>query len=167
MTVTPDARFARYVLRPVRQFRRLLAILGSLLVATGVGSVVGESPLLLLGLMGVPCGVMCVVAAIRLRPRRLIRSNPRLLAPVRYVVGPDGVEWHTDVDSYRLSWAAVRQLRRAREAYVLVLAGRDVKRHVCRTTLTPEQDAELATRLEEAFIRTRVVSCAGVGAADG
>lgn len=38
---------------------------------------------------------------------------------------------------------------------MLVLAGREVKRHLCRTTLTAEQDAELARCLEDAFTRSR------------
>lgn len=149
LVVAPDPRFVRFLKRSSRRGRRTFAAMGLLLIITSLGTFAADGPWLFAGLFGIPFGVICCLGVVVSGPRRLLRKNPEVLAPVRYAFTADAIEWHTVYTSLRLPWTAIKHVSRSREAYRLDCADRDEPRYLCRTTLTASQDAQLAAYLDE------------------
>jgi hypothetical protein len=149
LVVTPDARFVRFLLRGSRRIRQGFAIIGSLLVITSIGTFVADGLWFFAGLFGAPLGLIWFVGTVLDTPRRHLRKNPELRAPLRYVFTADAIEWHTAYASLRLPWTAIKHVSRAGEAYLLACADQHQPRYLCRTTLTPDQDARLEAYLDE------------------
>jgi hypothetical protein len=149
LVVTPDAGFVRYLLRGYRSTRRAFVFMGLLLMITSVGTfavdgLTADGLWFLVGLWGFPVGVIsCLTGAIS-GPRRVLRGNPAILAPRRYVFTADAIEWHTAHISVRLSWSAIKHVSRSLEAYRLERVDTNKPAYLCRTTLTPVQDEWLA-----------------------
>ncbi|MEV6813457.1 hypothetical protein, partial [Micromonospora sp. NPDC051296] len=128
----------------------LSGAVGLLLILTSIGTFTADGAWLFAGLLGLPIGMIWCLAAVIEGPRRFLRRNPQMLAPVRCRFTADAIEWHTAVDvSLRLPWTAIKQIRRGREAYRLDCADQNEPRYLCRTTLTPAEDAQVAAYLDE------------------
>jgi hypothetical protein len=149
LVVTPDAQFARYLLRDNRRTRRMFIVVGLLLVTTSVGTLAADGLWPLAGLVGLPYGVICCLVAVINGPRRVLRRNPAILAPRRYIFTADAIEWHTVHTSLRLSWSAIKHVSRSPEAYRLERVDTREPAYLCRTTLTPAQDERLVTYLDD------------------
>jgi hypothetical protein len=146
MTITPDRTFARALHRiEMRQSIRLLlatAVLAVLLIATSLGSTVAEDPWwTVFGFLGLAFGLVLLVVVVAWPFQQ--RRSAGGAEPVRYVFGPDAVEWATEAATVRLAWTAVREVRALRHGYLIQRTDGGTAPLVCRTTLTPEQDAQL------------------------
>ncbi|MCO1597914.1 hypothetical protein M8C17_22440 [Micromonospora sp. RHAY321] len=148
LLVTPDARFVRLLRRELRRTSRLFAIAGLLLCVTSLGTFLAEGAWFFAGLFGFPFGVVWCLAGVINGPLH-VRRNPEILAPLRYVFTADAIEWHTVHASLRVPWTTIRHVSRSREAYRVDCADQREPRYLCRTTLTPDQDARLAAYLDE------------------
>ncbi|MCG5469563.1 hypothetical protein LADH09A_003478 [Micromonospora sp. LAH09] len=147
LLVTPDARFTRMLRRDLRRTSHVYVIAGLLLSITSLGTFMADGPWLLAGLFGLPFGVLwCFVGLIN--GTLYLRRNPEMLAPQRYAFTGSAIEWHTAHMSLRLPWTAIRHVSRTREAYRLDCADRH-PRYLCRTTLTPAEDGQIAAYLDE------------------
>lgn len=126
----------------------MFALVGLLLSITSLGTFMADGPWFLAGLFGIPFGVVWFLAGVISGPLYL-RRNPDVLAPLRYVFTAEAIEWHTVHTSLRLPWTAIKHVSRSREAYRLDCVDRREPRYLCRTTLTPDQDAQVAAYLDE------------------
>lgn len=148
LVVTPDARFVRLLRRNVRRTSLMFAITGLLLSITSLGTFMADGGWLLAGLFGLPFGVVWCLAGLVNGPLHR-RRNPAMLAPLRYAFTPDAVEWHTAHASLRVPWTAIKHVSRSREAYRVDCADLHEARYLCRTTMTPAQDAQVAAYFDE------------------
>ncbi|MET8123935.1 hypothetical protein [Micromonospora sp. NPDC005189] len=147
LLVTPDARFTRLLRRDLRRTSHTFAIAGMLLSITSLGTFMADGAWILAGLFGLPFGVVWCFAGV-INGSLYLRRNPEMLAPVRYAFTAEAIEWHTVHTSLRLPWTAIKHVSRMREAYRLDCADQH-PRYLCRTTLTPSQDAQVAAYLDE------------------
>lgn len=147
LLVTPDVRFTRLLRRDMRRLSYLFLIAGLLLTITSLGTFTADGGWLFAGLFGLPFGVVWFIAGL-INGAAYLRRHAELSAPVRYVFTADAIEWHTAHAALRLPWTAIRHAVRVREAYRLDCADQQ-PRYLCRTTLTPAEDARVTAYLDE------------------
>ncbi|MFF5052245.1 hypothetical protein ACFY1S_03545 [Micromonospora sp. NPDC000663] len=147
LLVTPDVRYTRLLRRDLRRMSWLFVISGLLLSVTSLGTFTADGGWLFAGLFGLPFGVVWIVAGL-INGSAYLRRHAELRAPVRYVFTAEAIEWHTAHAALRLPWTAIRHAVRLREAYRLDCADQQ-PRYLCRTTLTPAEDARVAAYLDE------------------
>ncbi|MEU0550765.1 hypothetical protein [Micromonospora sp. NPDC005979] len=147
LLVTPDVRYTRSRRRDLRPLIFLLVISGLLLSITSLGTFTADGGWLLAGLFGLPFGVILFVAGL-ISGSAYLRRHAELSAPVRYVFTAEAIEWHTAHVALRLPWTAITHAVRMREAYRLDCADKQ-PRYLCRTTLTPAEDARVTAYLDE------------------
>ncbi|GLZ57795.1 hypothetical protein [Micromonospora sp. NBRC 107095] len=147
LLVTPDVRFTRLLRRDLRRMSWLFVISGLLLSITSLGTFTADGGWLLAGLFGVPFGAVWCIAGL-INGSAYLRRHAELSAPVRYVFTAEAIEWHTAHAALRLPWTAIRHAVRMREAYRLDCADQQ-PRYLCRTTLAPAEDAQVAAYLDE------------------
>lgn len=145
ITITPDRAFGRaqrWV--ELRQSVRLLigtALVALLLIATSLGATVAEAPWWsVFGFVGLAMGVVLLAVVISWPFQQHGRPAP---AATHYVLGPDALEWTNDATTVRLALSGVREVRRLRHGYLVSRTDGGTAPLICRTTLTPEQDAIL------------------------
>jgi general stress protein CsbA len=158
MTVTADRAFGRSVWwADLRQNVRLAMtgiLVAVVLIAASIGATVAESPwFTVIGLLGLAVGALLLVVVAAWPFQRRVRETSPIMQPVRYVFAPDGVEWTTESSTVRLFWPAIRGVRLLPYAYMINRSDGGAGHLICRTTLTPIQDAQLrayfATHLAE------------------
>lgn len=147
LLVNPDVRFTRLLRRDLRRMSWLFVLSGLLLSITSLGTFTADGGWLLAGLFGLPFGVVWCFAGF-VNGSVYLRRHAELRAPVRYVFTADAIEWHTAHAALRLPWTAIRHAVRMREAYRLDCADQQ-PRYLCRTTLTPAEDARVTAYLDE------------------
>ncbi|MEU7927633.1 hypothetical protein [Micromonospora sp. NPDC049107] len=147
LLVTPDVRYTRLRRRDLRRMSLLFVISGLLLSITSLGTFSADGGWLLAGLFGLPFGVVWFVVGL-INGSAYLRGHAELSAPVRYVFTAEAIEWHAAHATLRLPWTAIRHAVRMREAYRLDCADQQ-PRYLCRTTLTPAEDARLTAYLDE------------------
>ncbi|MFB9237696.1 hypothetical protein ACFFWC_19405 [Plantactinospora siamensis] len=148
LVVTPDARFMRLLRHDARRLGRMFIFTGLLLSITSLGTFLGEGAWFVAGLFGLPLGVVWCLVGLVNGPLHL-RRNREVRAPVRYVFAADAIEWHTAYASLRLPWTTIRHVSRSPSAFRLDCVDRREPRYLCRSTLTPEQDAQVTAYLDE------------------
>jgi hypothetical protein len=148
MTVTADRTFGRSVWwADLRQNLRLAlmgVLVAAVLIVASLGATVAEQPwFTVVGLLGLAVGVLLLVVVAAWPFQHRVHESSAIMQPVRYVFAPDGVEWTTESSAVRLFWPAIRGVRLLPYAYMINRSDGGAGHLICRTTLSPIQDAQL------------------------
>lgn len=148
MTVTPDRAFARAVWRAeLRQGFRTAAAgacVAILLILTSLGSTVADNPVwTVFGMLGLALGVLLFVVVAAWPFQRRPRESSALFQPIKYVLGPEAVEWTSQGVTMRLPWSSVRGVRMLPHGYLISRYDGGPGHLVCRTTLSVLEQAQL------------------------